>query len=333
MITLISQNKMNIKDIGKPVSEHISEFNKYFKSMMKSDVALLNLILKYITRKSGKQVRPTVLLLAAEMCGKANQRSYVGAAMVELLHTATLIHDDVVDDAKERRGIASINAEWNNKISVLIGDFLLSRGLLSAIDGDEFQFLKATSKAVKRMSEGELLSIQKSKDLEVDEEIYFKIISDKTASLMAACCEIGAISACDNEEYHQALCQYGENVGIAFQIRDDIFDYVSKSITIGKPVGNDLKEKKITLPLIHAFSKSDKKEIKKISKLIKSGNMKRKDINYIIDYVNRSNGIEYAREKAIEYSNAAKQSISIFPDSIAKESLLKFADFVIGRNL
>lgn len=323
---------MNIKEISKPVEQHVSEFNKYFKSLMKSEVSLLNLILKYISAKRGKQVRPTLLFLSAELCGGASKRSYIGAAMIELLHTATLIHDDVVDQATHRRGVASINAEWNNKISVLIGDFLLSKGLLSAIDSDEFDFLHITSTAVKRMSEGELLSIQKSKDLEMNEDIYFKITSDKTASLIAACCEIGAVSADASKEQREAMRNYGELIGTAFQIRDDVFDYTSKSIIIGKPVGNDLKEKKITLPLLYAFKTSSSKEIKNISSMIKNQKIKKEDIKYIIEFVTNKGGVAEAENKAREFAEKAKNSLNIFDDSPAKEALIKFANFVVERN-
>lgn len=324
---------MNIKDISKPIESHIKDFNSYFKKLMKSNVALLDLIIKYMTKKKGKQVRPVMVFLAAELCGGVNERSYTGAAMVELLHNATLIHDDVVDEASERRGIASINAAWNNKIAVLIGDFLLAKGLLSSIDGGEFDFLKATSKSVRRMSEGELLQIQKSMDIDYNEETYFKIISDKTASLMSTCCEIGAISATDDKEIRDALAEYGEAVGIAFQIRDDIFDYVGKSSAIGKPVGNDLKEKKITLPLIESFRNSEKKEAKQVLKLIKNGDLKKKDIKTIVDYVKEFGGIDYAEKKAKEYTDKALKILDRFEDSPAKKSLQDFANFVVARNL
>ena len=220
---------------------------------MKSKVSLLDMIVSYLSKKKGKRIRPTLVFLSAEICGGSCERTYVGASLVELLHTATLIHDDVVDASSVRRGIASINAVWNNKIAVLVGDYLLGKGLLTAIDGGEFEFLKASSNAVRRMSEGELLQIQKSNEADLDEETYFKIISDKTASLMASCCEIGALSASADPAQHAALRDYGENIGIAFQIRDDIFDFSGSSKSIGKPVGNDLKEKKITLPLLFAL--------------------------------------------------------------------------------
>jgi octaprenyl-diphosphate synthase len=324
---------MSLKELSKPVEQDLKEFNKFFKEQMKTNVSLLNLIIQYMTRKRGKQVRPTLVFLSALLCGDISRRSYTGAAMIELLHTATLIHDDVVDEASERRGMASINATWNNKIAVLIGDFLLSKGLLASIDKGEFDFLRATSHAVRRMSEGELLQIQKSREIDIDEETYFKIISDKTASLMASCCEIGAISATDDKDTHMKMRQFGEYLGIAFQIKDDIMDYQSRSSIIGKPVGNDLKEKKLTLPLIHAFTNVSKSETKRIVRIIKSGGMSRKAINEVIDFARENGGITYSEVKALEYSRKAIDLINDFPDSEAKQSLEGIARFVVERNM
>ncbi len=323
---------MKLNDIIKPVSKELLEFNKYFKSTLKTDVALLNLIIRYLTRKQGKQVRPALVFLSAMLCGNLNSRVYVGAALVELLHTATLIHDDVVDEADERRGIASINKQWNNKIAVLVGDFLLSKGLLSAIDGDEFAFLKISSRAVRLMSEGELLSIEKSKTLRVSEEDYFKIIKGKTASLLSSCCEIGAYAASDDTSHHEAMRNYGEYVGIAFQIRDDIFDFTASRFDIGKPVGNDLKEKKITLPLVYAMNKKTPDEAKAIIKTIKKGNLKSDKIKDIIKMTIAEGGIDYSNDVAMSYVSKAKQQLDIFPDSEAKQSLMDFADYVLLRD-
>lgn len=323
---------MVLNEIIKPVSKELGEFTKYFKSTLKTDVALLNLIIRYLTRKQGKQVRPAMVFLSAMLCGKLDKRAFVGAALVELLHTATLIHDDVVDEADERRGIASINKQWNNKIAVLIGDFLLSKGLLSAVESDEFMFLKISSRAVKLMSEGELLSIEKSRTLRVSEEDYFKIIKGKTASLLSSCCEIGAFAASDNPEHHIAMRNYGEYVGIAFQIRDDIFDFTSSRFDIGKPVGNDLKEKKITLPLIYALNKIDSSEAKEIIKMIKKGKVKSDKIKEIIKLTIAQGGIEYSQKVAMEYVAKAKQELNIFEDCEAKKSLIDFADYVVERD-
>jgi len=323
---------MTIKDIRSPIDKHLKSYNKFIKELMSSDVALLDLVIQYLSRKKGKQVRPVLVMLSAELCGQVSQRTYIGAAMTELLHTATLVHDDVVDESSTRRGIASINASWNNKIAVLIGDYLLAKGLLSAIDSDEFGFLKATSTAVKRMSEGELLQIQKSREFDIDYDTYFKIISNKTASLIAACCEIGAISAVDDKNKQENLRNYGENIGIAFQIRDDIFDYQSKKNIIGKPVGNDLKEKKLTLPLIYSIKQVSKKSGKAMLDLIKKDKLKKSEIKKVIEFVNENGGIEYAEKISKEYSYKAASYLKSFPDNPAKQSLLNFCDFVIDRN-
>lgn len=324
---------MDIKQIAKPVENHLNDFDEYFKQSMKSKVPLLDLIVRYITKKKGKRVRPTLVFLCAQVSGKVNERTFIAAAMTELLHTATLVHDDVVDESGIRRGIASINKAWSNKIAVLFGDYLLSRGLLAAIDNDEFDFLKALSVSVKRMSEGELLQIQKSKEMATNEETYFKIISDKTASLISNCCQIGAISATDDKVKQTALSEYGELIGLAFQIRDDIFDYTGNSSLIGKPVGNDIKEKKVTLPLIHSLRQADKSKSKDMIKIIKNGNLKKKSVKEIIDFVKENGGLEYATEKAEELADKAIKKLDIFDESEAKKSLINFANFVINRDV
>jgi octaprenyl-diphosphate synthase len=327
------ENLMNIKEISKPIEGHLKEFNKYFKDTMKSNVALLDIIISYMTRKRGKQVRPAMVFLSAELCGGVNQRTYIGASMIELLHTATLVHDDVVDNSDKRRGLATINAEWNNKIAVLIGDFLLAKGLLAATGNTEFGFLHATSDAVKRMSEGELLQIQKSKEIDIEEETYFRIISDKTASLLSAACKVGALSATDTKEKHDLMYQYGENVGLAFQIRDDIFDYTGDATKIGKPVGNDLKEKKITLPLLYSFRQVSKSEAKKILKMVKEDELTRDNIKKIISFVTDNGGLDYAKEKANHFSNEAINILNKFDPCPARDSLISFAKFVVDRDL
>lgn len=324
---------MTLKEISKPIEHHLEEFNEYLKGIMNSKVSLLNLIIRYMTKKRGKQLRPILVFLAAELCGGVTKRTYTGAAMVELLHNATLVHDDVVDESTVRRGIASINSAWNNKIAVLIGDYLLAKGLLASIDSDEFEFLKITSHSVRRMSEGELLQIQKSREADTDEETYFRIISDKTASLMSSCCEIGATSSTDDTDKKTAMREFGENIGIAFQIKDDIFDYQGKDSIIGKPVGNDIKEKKLTLPLLYSCSKAPKNEASKIIKLVKNGDHTKKDINTIVEFVNKYDGIDYAESKAIMYIDAALAQLDIFPESKAKESLSILARFVVDRNI
>jgi octaprenyl-diphosphate synthase len=323
---------MTLSEICHPVEEHLKQFHGYYKKQLGTRISLLNIIVQYMTQKQGKQVRPALVFLSANLCGDISNRTFVGASLVELLHNATLVHDDVVDESSRRRGIASINAVWNNKVAVLLGDFLLAKGLLSAIDNNEFEFLKATSHAVRRMSEGELLQIQKSKEADIEEETYFRIISDKTASLISACCEIGAISSDANIDMSQSLSEYGEMVGIAFQIRDDIFDFLGKPNSIGKPIGNDLKEKKFTLPLIYAFKNAGSKEIKEIISQIKDKKLNKMDIKKIRDFVIANGGIDYSKQKAEEYINKAILSLDKFPQSKVKESMVNFARFVTERD-
>ncbi|MEK9136898.1 MAG: polyprenyl synthetase family protein [Bacteroidota bacterium] len=321
---------MDLKEISRPIEHHIETFDKVFLQSIKSKIGLVDLITKYIVRQKGKKVRPILVLLSAELCGGVNEKTYRGAALVEILHTATLIHDDVVDEADTRRGIASINAVWKNKIAVLMGDFLLAKGLLLSLDHDDFRFLKITSTSVRRMSEGEIHQIQKSRQLDMDEQTYLKIIGDKTASLLSTCCEIGATSSSDDPEKHRLLREYGENVGLAFQIRDDLLDYVGRKSITGKPTGLDLSEKKLTLPLIHAFTKAPKKEGKGILSMIKSGG-KRMKLSEVVEFVTRYGGLEYAAARAVHYTAEAKANISTFTDSPAKRSLNAFADFVVQR--
>ncbi|MBK8912814.1 MAG: polyprenyl synthetase family protein [Chlorobi bacterium] len=323
---------MDLSTISRPIEPHLKEFRKFFRESMNSKMLLLDTVVRYILRQKGKQVRPILVLLSAEVAGGTTRRAYVGATMVELLHTATLVHDDVVDEADERRGFPSINAVWKNKVAVLVGDYLLSRGLLVAVENKEYEFLGVTSEAVRRMSEGELLQIQKSRKLDIKEEEYFKIISDKTASLISTCCELGARSATDDPAAHHALRTYGEMVGIAFQIRDDIFDYVSTDAAIGKPTGNDLKEKKLTLPLIYSMNNAPRKEAKKILSLIKNGEESRARTETVRQFVTQYGGLVYAERTAVEYCERARASIANFRDSEAKRSLLAFVEFALTRS-
>lgn len=324
----------SLADIARPVSRHVDEFHRRFSKTMISDVPIVNLVAKYIIRTKGKQVRPLLVLLSAELCGGVNDATYRAATLVELLHTATLVHDDVIDEADTRRGFASIRSLWRNKVGVLMGDYLLAKGLLLTIDSSEFHFLRITSTAVKRMSEGELYQIQKARQLNIDEEGYFRIISDKTASLISTCCEMGAASVSNEPDFvekREALKNYGEYVGIAFQIRDDLFDYESAANTIGKPVAIDLKEKKLTLPLIHALGRAEPSEAKRIRKLVRSGDAAKRSYGDVVDFVTRNQGLSYAREKAEEYAEKARESISGFPESDAKRSLISFVDYVMHR--
>lgn len=321
---------MNLNKISEPISNELKEFEKQFSVVLKSKVPLIDLITKYILRQKGKKIRPILVLLSARICGEINSRTYIAANLVELLHTATLIHDDVVDEAKTRRGIASINAVWKNKVSVLIGDYLLSKGLLLSLENNEYDFLQLTSEAVRRMSEGELLQIQKARNFDATEETYFSVISDKTASLIKTCCKLGALSTARNSSDVEKLGTFGENIGISFQIRDDILDYTGRKKLLGKSTGNDLKEKKFTLPLIVALRNSTKKRSSEIMKLIKSDRTRKFDEVY--EFVLENGGIEYAAIKVNEYSDNAKNSLNDFKNSNVKDSLMEFADFVSKRD-
>ena len=322
--------KRDLSAISQPIKTELSEFNHIFSKSLKSNIGLVDLIARYILRQKGKKIRPLLVLLSAKLAGAVNERTYRGAILVELLHTATLVHDDVVDNADKRRGFWSINAVFKNKAAVLMGDYLLAKGLMIAVDGKDFDFLGVITNTVKRMSEGELLQIQKTRKLDIDEDTYFKIISDKTASLLETCCNIGAMSASDNPEYHQAMKKFGESIGIAFQIRDDILDYEGNYNLIGKPVGGDIKEKKITLPLIYSLNKVSKSEAACIRKKIKDGSDKQK-VKEVIDFVRRNGGIEYALNTAHSYSEKAKEALKVFPDSQSRIALEALVDFVIDR--
>jgi len=320
---------LDLKKISAPIEGELKEFEKQFSDVLRSKVALIDLITKYILKQKGKKIRPILVLLSAKLCGDIGRRTYVAANLVELLHTATLIHDDVVDDAKTRRGLASVNAVWKNKASVLIGDFLLSKGLLISVENNEFDFLQVTSEAVRRMSEGELLQIQKARNFDANEETYFRVISDKTASLIKTCCKLGALSTSKNKDDVDKLGAFGENIGIAFQLRDDILDYTGRKKLLGKSTGNDLKEKKFTLPLIIALKNSPRKRSSEIMKLIKSDRTKKFDEVY--EFVIEYGGVDYAVKKIQEYAEQAKASIAGFRNSPAKESMNEFIDFVSKR--
>lgn len=322
-------NNYNLSNIQRPIQNELKQFDQVFKNSLRSDIRLVDFVIKFILRQKGKKIRPLLVLLSAKIIGDVSERSFRGATLVELLHTATLVHDDVVDEAAKRRGLPSLNNIWGNKISVLMGDFLLAKGLMIAVDGDDFDFLKTITQTVKRMSEGELLQIYKSKKLDIDEETYFKIISDKTASLLSTCCEIGARSATTNNEKIEALKNYGEYLGIAFQIKDDILDFTGTK-KIGKPLGGDIKEKKLTLPLIYALSKEEKSSAAEIKKIIKKGKKNNK-VSEIIELVKSNGGIEYSLEIAHNYSEKAKNCLNVFEDSQYKNSLISLVDFVIDR--
>ena len=330
MVTATRRATASLDNIKRPVDTELKEFGGFFRDAMRSRVGLIDLVARYIVRQKGKRVRPILVFLSAKACGDINDSTYRAATLVEILHTATLIHDDVVDDADTRRGLASINAVWKNKVAVLMGDYLLSRGLLLSLENKDYYFLHCTSNAVKRMSEGELLQIQKSRQLNIDEDTYLKIIADKTASLLSTCTEIGAASATPDAERRAQLRDFGEHVGIAFQIRDDLLDYLGRRSILGKPTGIDLKEKKLTLPLIYALHKGPKSDSKQALKIIKNG-AKQKDIGWVIDFVKSNGGIDYAVERALHYSGLARKDLATLPDSDSKEALNEFVDFVMER--
>lgn len=322
--------KRDLSEISKPIKSELEKFNELFKQSMKSKVGLVDLVANYLMRQKGKKIRPLLVLLSAKVSGGISERTFRGAVLVELLHTATLIHDDVVDNADKRRGVWSINRAFKNKVAVLMGDYLLSRGLMIAVEGKDYDFLGVITNAVKRMSEGELLQIQKTRKLDIDEETYFKVISDKTASLLETCCLIGSLSATSNEQYQKAMREFGISLGMAFQIRDDILDFEGTSSLIGKPVGGDIKEKKITLPLIYSLKQVSSSEAESIIKIIKNGNNKDK-VNKVIEFVRENNGIDYAVKTAREFTDRAKKALQALPDSQSKVALEALVEFVINR--
>ncbi|MEQ9103860.1 MAG: polyprenyl synthetase family protein [Rhodothermales bacterium] len=320
---------MKLKDIQAPISAELDDFRAYFRTAMRNDVRLLDLIVQYLLRQKGKQLRPTLVLLSAKAAGQVGESTFRGAALVELLHTATLVHDDVVDDADRRRGVFSINALWKNKIAVLLGDFLLSRGLLMALDTKEYALLHVVSDAVRRMSEGELLQIEKARKLNIDEETYFRIISDKTASLLSACTRCGAVSVGAPEETVERLSRFGESLGIAFQIRDDLFDFGANDV--GKPLGIDIKEKKMTLPLIHALRHASASDRRSILRMMRSDSKSPKDLETILSFVRNSGGLEYATEEMNRHASLAREELLELPESEARNALDNLVTFTINR--
>jgi octaprenyl-diphosphate synthase len=317
--------------IRAPVEEDLEAFRTYFREAMRSDHTLLDKITQYVLWQKGKRIRPLLVLLSANACGgPATEITHRAAALVELLHTATLVHDDVVDDAEERRGVFSINALWKNKIAVLMGDFLLSRGLLLSLDHDDYTILHTLSDAVRRMSEGELLQIEKSRLLDIDEDTYFRIISDKTASLIAACTKSGAVSVTEDEAIVERMAQFGETLGLAFQIRDDLFDFSVEDA--GKPVGIDLQEKKMTLPLIVALRRADRRTRKRILKVVDQDEKSRDDLRAVSRFVTEHDGIAYARERMESLAEEARAHLAALPASDARRSLVGLTEFAIQRS-
>jgi octaprenyl-diphosphate synthase len=319
-----------IKKIKSPVNAELKSFESYFKNALKSDIPLLGTILNYLYRTKGKQLRPMFVFLSAKLHGEPNEFSLLAACSVELLHSATLIHDDVVDESYERRGTFSINALWKNKLAVLVGDYILAKGLLLQLENKKYDFLTLISRAVQDMSEGEILQVKKSRKLDIDEETYFKIIRKKTASLIAVCMAIGAASVTNDEKIIEKMYSIGQAAGIAFQIKDDIFDYQKKGL-IGKPTGNDIKEKKITLPLIHVLNNSDPGERRRIIRLIKRKNNNSEVVKQLISQVTEKGGLIYATKKMNEFRDKAINDIMEFPHSEARDSLIELMDYITTR--
>jgi octaprenyl-diphosphate synthase len=327
---IIAPMPLRLEDIKAPVAREMDEFEPKFRASMKTNVLLLDKIMGYIVKRKGKQMRPMFVFLTAGVCGKIGESTYRGASLIELLHTASLVHDDVVDEANYRRGFFSVNALWKNKIAVLVGDFLLARGLILSVENKDFKLLSIVTDAVREMSEGELLQFEKSRRLDITEEVYYEIIRRKTASLIASCCGVGASSSGATEDVVAKMKDFGEKIGMAFQIKDDLFDYGDDEI--GKPLGIDIKEKKMTLPLIYALSKTGWLEKRRILSIVKNESSKPKKVKEVIDFVKGSGGIEYANKAMNKYREDALQILGRFPESPYKDSLIRLVQFTIERN-
>ncbi len=320
----------DLNAIKKPIAAEIKAYHKVFRSTIRSKVPLLDIIMKYIMKTKGKEIRPIIVLYSARMMGEISEETYYAATLIELLHTATLVHDDVVDDSNRRRGLFSVNALWKNKIAVLAGDYLLAKGLLLAVETHNPHLLEFVSKATRDMSEGELLQIEKARKLDISENVYFEIIKKKTASLLASCFATGALSTINDREAIEKLWKVGELTGIAFQIMDDLLDYKKTSVT-GKPSGIDIKEKKITLPLIYLLEQSDTKNRRRIVRTIKRQPAEPQKIEALIREVQSSGGMEYARKKMLEYKNKAIELLHDFPDNEGRRVLEEIIEFTISR--
>lgn len=321
---------MTLKELIKPFQSDIDQFTSTYEDVMRSNIPLVDTIAKYLVKYKGKQLRPLLVVMTARLCGKPTEHTYTAAAVVELLHVASLVHDDVIDNSETRRGFASIKSKWTNKIAVLMGDYLLSKSLIGATKTDQLEVMRILATAAKRLTKGELFQLEKSKKLDLTETEYYELISDKTAALFTACTELGVVTSTQDEAHLNALSSFGENLGIAFQIKDDLLDYESKLSIIGKPAGSDILESKLTLPLIHSLNVADSKTSKALLKQIKKG-LHKKDIKPIIQFVVDHGGLEYTREKAESYVQKAKDALSIFPDNEYKASLLNVVDYVTHR--
>jgi octaprenyl-diphosphate synthase len=321
---------LSINEIKKPIAAEIDAFEEKFKTSMQSSVPLLDRITHYIVKRKGKQIRPMFVFFSASICGGINESTHRGAALVELLHTATLVHDDVVDNSYQRRGFFSINALWKNKIAVLVGDYLLSKGLLLSIENNDFQLLKIVSEAVRQMSEGELLQIEKVRRMDISEDVYYEVIRQKTASLIASCCACGAASAGADVATVEKMRLFGEKIGIAFQIKDDMFDFGTDDV--GKPLGIDIKEKKVTLPLIYSLNNSNAPDKKRMINLVKNHNDDPEKIGRIISFVNETGGLVYAESQMKKYTEEAFTILNTFPAGEARNGLEQLVRFTTERN-
>ncbi len=321
--------RKSLDEITTPVQQYLKEFRSFFRQTIKSDVFLLDQIISYLLKQKGKELRPTLVFMSANLFGTVNQKTHIAATMIELLHTATLIHDDVVDEANSRRGLVSINKIWKNKAGVLLGDFLLSKGLLISLENDATDLLRVQSKAVQKMSEGELRQLKTAGLFNMTEERYFQIISEKTASLIATCCECGAISTSTDTDQHKLMSDIGMCIGIAFQIRDDLFDY--GVYDIGKPTRNDIQERKVTLPLIKAMEHASKREQTKIRALMKKRKKSAKDVDAIVHFVHQNGGMDYAKSIMYDYANNAISGLEKLPPSQEVQDFVDLVHFIITR--
>lgn len=318
-----------LDEIKKPIEKELDEFEVRFRESMRSKAPLLDRITHYIVTRKGKQMRPMFVFLSAKLCGEINEATYVAASLVEILHTATLVHDDVVDDSYKRRGFFSINALWKNKIAVLVGDFLLAKGLALSIENNQYKLLGLLSNTIKEMSEGELLQLEKARKLDIKEDIYFEIIRQKTASLIASACASGAATTTTDEAVIARVKQMGEKIGIAFQIKDDLFDY--EEVEVGKPRGIDIKERKMTLPLIYTLNKVSTSDRRKIINIVKNENTNMEKVRWVIDMVRQNGGMDYAKSKMVEYKTEAENILYSFPESDARKSIYEMIQFTINR--
>lgn len=322
---------IKLEDIRKPVSREMKEFNSRFKTEVTSNIPLLTIVTRYVLRKKGKQMRPLFVFLSSRLTGEITEATYTAASLVEMMHTATLVHDDVVDESNERRGIFSVNAIWKSKVAVLFGDYLLAQGLLLAVERNNYDLLEIVSHASREMSEGELLQIQKSRSLNIDMDTYYEVIRKKTASLIASCTACGAKASGANPDIVDLVYKMGIQIGMAFQIKDDLFDYQPQGL-IGKPTGNDIKEKKFTLPLIYALNQAESSQRKAIIRKIKNSNRSQHVVNEVVQFVKDMGGIDFAILKMQEYKSAALDILNTFPESPSRNSLRDLVEYTVSRN-